>query len=105
MSEIVCTKLLYVMDSSERVTVQLYRPEKIKDREEFRCSFVISSSEKKFVDIKWFAVGIDSVQSMILAMKDVGLRLKEINLKEYNRRLSQFEDGIENDPHLGFIAV
>jgi hypothetical protein len=105
MSDVVCTKLLYVTDSSERIVVQVFKPEKIKDREEYRCSYIISSSEFKFVDIKWFSVGIDSVQSIIMAMKEVGHRLKDINQRDYNKRISQFEDGIENDPHLGFISV
>lgn len=104
MSDIVCTKLLYVTDSSERIMVQLFKPEKIKGCEEFRCSFVISSTEKRFVDIKWFAVGADSVQSIILAMKEVGQRLKELNHRDYDKRISQFEDGVENDPHLGFVS-
>ena len=105
MSEAVCSKLLYVTNSSERIMVQLFRPEKIKDREEFRCSYMISSSENRFVDIKWFSVGVDSVQSIIMAMREVGNRLKEINQRDYNQQISQFEDGIENDPHLGFISV
>ena len=105
MPNVVCSKLLYVNNSNERIVVQLLKPEKIKDREEFRCSYIISNSEGKFVDIKWFSVGIDSVQSIIMAMKEVGHRLKEINQRDYNQRLSQFEDGIENDPNLGFISV
>lgn len=64
----------YTLDESDSVRVFLGQPTAIDERDEFQCEFEVLGLSKK---INGRVVGIDAIQSLLLAMARLGSELRD----------------------------